>query len=101
MMKKSNVLFICETWCGSHMKVEQNIFWDSKKCYCRNGYKIGKNNYRGGLAFIVDRNIKCYTKFFSNNVGICRINKLCIIGVYMKYFTGKEVDLDAFREQMT
>lgn len=83
---RTSILFVNETKAMNQLNTDEIIFLNDKKIFSKNAVRKGsKGNCSGGLAFIVDSNLKARVKFLSNRVGQLRLNNLCIIGVYLTY----------------
>ena len=83
---RTSILFLNETKATSQLNTDDVIYLNNKKIFSKNAIRKGKKgNSSGGLAFIVDSNLKSRVKLISNRIGQLRLNKLCIIGVYLTY----------------
>jgi exonuclease III len=81
---KTSILFLSETKSTKQLNTDEIIYLNNKKIFSKNATRKKKTgNSSGGLAFIVDSNLKCKVKFISNRIGHLLLNKLCLIGVYM------------------
>jgi len=81
---KTSILFINETKSTKQLVTDEIIYLNNKKVFSKNAVRQKKTgNSSGGLAFIVDSNLKCKVKFLSNRIGQLLLNKLCLIGVYL------------------
>ncbi len=79
-------MFVNETKSAKQLNIEDVIYLNNKKIFSKNATRVNKKgNNSGGLAFIVDNNLKCRVKYLSNRVGQLRLNNLCILGVYLTY----------------
>lgn len=87
----SNVLCLQETWHKTYDDIDDSIYIKSKKFLHKPATKAySKGRFSGGLAFIVDENLKCNSEFLNNRIGILKINKLAIINVYLIHFNGSK-----------
>jgi len=83
---RTSILFVNETKAMNQLNIDEVIYLNDKKLFSKNATRKGKKgNCSGGLAFIVDSNLKARVKFLSNRVGQLRLNNLCLIGVYLTY----------------
>lgn len=83
---RTSILFVNETKAMNQLNTDDIIYLNDKKIFSKNATRKGKKgNCSGGLAFIVDSNLKARVKYLSNRVGQLRLNKLCVIGVYFTY----------------
>jgi exonuclease III len=96
---ESNILVVQETKMTSQLALENNIHVPYKKIFCKPAKKT-RGAPSGGMAFIVDKDLKCSVKFHSNRIGVLKLNKLTIINVYLMYHTGSKVDQAKFEEQI-
>ena len=96
---ESNILAVQETKMTSQLALENNIHVPNKKIFCKPAKKT-RGAPSGGLAFIVDKELKCSVKFHLNRIGVLKLNKLTVINVYLMYHTGSKVDQAKFEEQI-
>lgn len=82
----SDILFLCETWHKSHNELEEALYLLNKTISSKTGLKLAsRGRTPGGIAFIVNSELNSTCTFISRNIGILKINKLAIIGVYLAY----------------
>lgn len=80
----TDVLFLCETWHSKHQHVDDCIKLLNKNVRSKAGArKSAKGRNPGGIAFIFNSELNVACSFPSRRIGILKLNKLAILGVYL------------------
>ncbi|CAF1065010.1 unnamed protein product [Brachionus calyciflorus] len=89
LVLNNNIVCVQETWATNKSSIEKNIYVLNKKIFFTPAIKLNKKGRpSGGLACIIDINIKCTYQQMSNRIGILYLPDIIIINVYFPYYTG-------------
>ena len=86
----SDILFINETWHKNIAEIDTALYLMGKKIFECSGQKLKnkRGRFPGGYAFIINKDINAVFTKLNERIGLIKINKLAIIGVYLPYFGG-------------
>lgn len=96
-----NIVCVQETWATNKNSIKKNIYCLNKRLYFSPARKVSKlGRPSGGLAFIVDNDLKCQVIFKSERVGLINIGDTIIVNVYLPYFDGNQESKLEFEQEL-
>ncbi|CAF1025656.1 unnamed protein product [Brachionus calyciflorus] len=97
----NSIVCVQETWALNKDKIEDCIYTLNKKTFCSEAKKnASEGRPSGGLAFIVDKNIKCEFYDLDDRINVLVMDGLAIFNVYLTYYDGKLINKFEFSSQI-
>lgn len=84
---------------SSKIKIEKNSFLKADDKY-KNIQLNHNGRTKGGIAWIVNDNIKCKCDHLTHRISMLRINGFTLIGVYMLYNDNTIETLDHYKQDL-
>ncbi|CAF0746170.1 unnamed protein product [Brachionus calyciflorus] len=92
-----NIVCIQEHWAVKKDTICQNIYSLDRQIFFSPALKKSKKGRpAGGLAFIVNKDLKCRVKFISHRIGYLKVGNLVIINVYLPFYSGVIEDMTEY-----
>ncbi|CAF0830680.1 unnamed protein product [Brachionus calyciflorus] len=87
----NSIVCLQETWALNQTKIDNCIYTLNKKIFSRSAKKDSdQGRPSGGIAFIVDKELKCTFIDLDERVNVLIVGNLAIINVYLTYFDASD-----------
>ncbi|CAF1085776.1 unnamed protein product, partial [Brachionus calyciflorus] len=96
-----DIVCVQETWATRKSQIDQNILTPNMNIFFKPAKKIHKKGRpSGGLAFIVNKDIRCKVNYLSDRVGKLSIDGLIILNVYLPFFNNSNENNQDFDQEL-